>query len=228
MIARDDGWTKYEHMTPRVMAFSLSPQRGEGRGEEWLIQRVGISECGEMTHHPSPSIPLPVEGRGKFALRSLGLVISALICLFAEAADIPKASEQKPDGTILLLATNATVHGKTIRYEPQPHKNTIGYWTKADEWVSWDFRVNTPGRFDVALTQSCGNGSGGSEVVFSIGDQAINDLVPETGSFTNWTNRIIGTFTLNTAGPYTVSVKPQTKPGLAVMDLRAITLTLKQ
>jgi len=150
-----------------------------------------------------------------------------LSCLATHAAEIPKANEQRPDGAIVLLATNATVHGKTIRYEPQPHKNTIGYWTKAEDWVSWDFKVNTPGKFDVALTQACGKGSGGSEVAFTIGEQTIKDVVPDTGAFTNWVQRTIGSFTLARPGTFTISVKPITKPGLAVMDLRAITLTPK-
>src|SRR5687767_9795969 len=80
---------------------------------------------------------------------SLAAAAGCLILCASYAAEIPRANEQKPDGTIILLATNATVHGKAIRYEPQPHKNTIGYWTKAEDWVSWDFKVNTPGRFDV-------------------------------------------------------------------------------
>ena len=49
----------------------------------------------------------------------------------------------------------------------------------------------------VMLTQACGKGSGGSEVAFSIGEQVITDIVPDTGAFTNWTNRVIGTFTLS-------------------------------
>ncbi|HTD66319.1 MAG TPA: hypothetical protein VK846_07305 [Candidatus Limnocylindria bacterium] len=140
------------------------------------------------------------------------------------ADEFPKANEQKSDGSIILLATNAVVHGKTIRYEPQSHKNTIGYWTKVDDWVSWNFEVNTPGKFDVMLTQACGKGSGGSEVNFVIGEQVLKDIVPDTGAFTNWTNRVIGTFTLDRAGEYTIAVKPVKKPGLAVMDLRAITM----
>jgi hypothetical protein len=134
------------------------------------------------------------------------------------------ANRQMADGNIVLLATNAVTHGKTIRYEPQPHKNTIGYWTEAADWVSWDFEVRRPGEFEVTLTQSCGKGSGGSEVVFKAGDQEIKDIVPETGSFTTWTNRTIGTFNLSTAGTYTVTVKALKKPGLAVMDLRAVSL----
>ena len=56
-----------------------------------------------------------------------------------------------------------------------------------------------------------------------IGDQVVKDIVPETGSFTSWTNRTIGTFSL-AAGTHAITVKPLKKAGLAVMDLRAITL----
>jgi hypothetical protein len=62
-------------------------------------------------------------------------------------------------------------------------------------------------------------------VNFSVGDQTIKDFVPDTGAFTNWTNRVIGTFTLAKPGDYTIEVKPVKKPGLAVMDLRAVALT---
>ncbi len=169
--------------------------------------------------------------RSSLGARRSGLVLSfiwiaglLLTVSPMPAAEIPSANEQKRDGSIVLLATNAVVHGKTIRYEPQPHKNTIGYWTKVEDWVSWDFKVNTPGTFDVTLTQACGKGSGGSEVNFVIGNQVLTDFVPDTGAFTNWTNRIIGTYTLDRAGEYTIAVKPVKKPGVAVMDLRAITL----
>jgi hypothetical protein len=161
----------------------------------------------------------------RLSIRHFPLILAAALNL--SAAEVPKANEQRPDGTILLLATNATTYGSTIRYEPQPHKNTIGYWTKAEDWVSWNFVVTKPGTFSVQLTQSCGKGSGGSEVAFSLCEQTIIDVVPETGSFTNWTNRVIGTFLVRTAGVHTITVKPMKKPGLAVMDLRAITLTPK-
>ena len=152
------------------------------------------------------------------------VTLIAVTAFFSRAAEIHPANVQRPDGSVHLLATNAVVHGQTIRYEPQPHKNTLGYWTKADDWVSWDFKVTQPGKFEAMLTQACGKGSGGSEVNFSIGAQVIKDVVPETGSFTTWTNRTIGTFTLERAGEFQFTVKPVKKPGLAVMDLRAITL----
>src|SRR5437016_6528820 len=71
---------------------------------------------------------------------------------------------QADDGTILLHARDVTVHGTTVRYEPQPNKNTIGYWTRKDDWMSWDFFVARGGKFEVIVLQGCGKGSGGSEV----------------------------------------------------------------
>ena len=151
-------------------------------------------------------------------------VVMGLTLLCSHAAEIRPANVQRADDSIVLLATNAVLHGTKLQYEPQPHKNTLGYWTKAEDWASWDFQVSRPGKFEVTLTQACGKGSGGSEVNFSIGGQVIKDLVPETGSFTTWTNRVIGTFTLERAGEFQIVVKPVKKPGPAVMDLRAITL----
>ena len=132
--------------------------------------------------------------------------------------------KQAADGTVLLHAKDVSVHGKTVRYEPAPHKNTVGYWSDAKDWVSWDFEITKPGKFSVEILQGCGTGSGGSEVEFSVGEQVLKITVKDTGGFQNFLARDIGTFTLDKAGRYTLAVKPKTKPGVAVMDLRQVTL----
>jgi arylsulfatase A-like enzyme len=129
---------------------------------------------------------------------------------------------QPHEGAIILHASEATVHGTTVRYEPQPHKNTIGFWTKAEDWVSWDFQVPQAGAFLVEILQGCGQGSGGSEVEFSVGPQTLRAKVEETGGFQNFVSRHIGKLTFDQPGRYTLSVKPLTKPGPAVMDLRLV------
>jgi len=141
---------------------------------------------------------------------------------------IPKVINQAEDGSVALHAKNATIHGSTVRYEPQPHKNTVGYWTKLEDWVSWDFKLEQPGTFSVEVTQACSKDSSGSEYSIAVGDQVLTDKVPDTGAFTNFVNRTLGTFKIGQPGSYTLSVKPIIKPGLAVMDLRAVTLKLKQ
>jgi hypothetical protein len=47
--------------------------------------------------------------------------------------------------------------------------------------------------------------------------------VQDTGGFQNFVARDIGTLDLK-PGRYTLNVKPLTKPGVAVMDLRQVTL----
>jgi hypothetical protein len=116
------------------------------------------------------------------------------------------------------------IHGQQVRYEPQPFKNTIGYWTRVEDWVSWDCEITKPGLFSVEVLQGCGKGSGDSEVEVTVGDQVLKFTVKDTGHFQNFVARDIGRFTLATPGRYTLAVKPKTKPGMAVMDLRQVTL----
>ena len=137
----------------------------------------------------------------------------------------PAAITQAEDGTVLLHARDVTIHGTTVRYEPQAHKNTIGFWTNQDDWVSWTFSVTKPGTFTVEVLQGCGKGSGGAEVQVTIGEQTVPFTVEDTGHFQNFVKRGIGQITVSEPGLVTLSVKPKTKPGVAVMDLRQVVLT---
>lgn len=141
--------------------------------------------------------------------------------------EVVSAVQSADDGdAIMLHARHATVHGRTVRYEPQEHKNTVGYWTDASDRVSWHFIVSKPGTFAVTILQGCGDGSGGSEVEFAVNGQALNVIVQETGGFQKFVEREIGRVTLKDAGKlYTLTVTPKRKPGVAVMDLRQVTLT---
>lgn len=132
--------------------------------------------------------------------------------------------EQAADGTITLPAETAEVHGVMLRYEPLPHKDTLGFWVRPDDWASWDFVVSKPGRFAVEIQQGCGTGSGGSQVEFSVANQTLNATVEETGGFQQFETRNIGSLMLGKPGRYTLTVKPVSKPGAAVMDLRRVRL----
>ncbi len=131
---------------------------------------------------------------------------------------------QAKDGTILLHSRTAEVHGLQLRYEPLPHKDTLGYWTRADDWASWEFTVTTPGTFAVEVLQGCGKDQGGSTVEVSLGEQTLTFTVEDTGHFQNFKAREIGRVTVDKAGHYTLTVKPKKKAAGAVMDLRSVTL----
>ncbi len=131
---------------------------------------------------------------------------------------------QAADGVVSIPARSALVHGEQLRYEPLPHKNTLGYWVNADDWASFEFDLKTPGQFDVELLVGCGNGSGGSNVAVEIGDQKVEFTVEETGGFQQFKPRTIGRITLAAAGRQLLTVRCVTKPGPAVMDLREVRL----
>lgn len=127
-------------------------------------------------------------------------------------------------GAVILHAKDAKVHGSKLRYEDLPQKDTLGFWVQKDDWAEWTFNLPNPGKFDVEVLQACGQGSGGAEVEFAIGKQALTLKVEVTGHFQRFVPRTIGAMTFDAAGQYTLSVRAKTKPGAAVMDLRRVTL----
>ncbi len=134
---------------------------------------------------------------------------------------------QADDGSITLAASKADVHGVMLRYEPLPHKNTLGYWVNVADWASWEFTVTKPGTFIIEPHQGCGTGQGGSVATFAVGEQSIEMTVEDTGHFQNFKPREIGTITIDKPGRYVLSVKPKTKAKAAVMDIRQIVLKPK-
>ena len=131
---------------------------------------------------------------------------------------------QAKDGTILLHSRTAEVHGIMLRYEPLPHKTTLGYWVNPSDWASWEFTVTEPGEFTVEVLQGCGKGQGGSEVNVAVEDQTLKFTVEDTGHFQNFKARDIGTVTIDKAGRHTLTIEPQKKAAAAVMDVRQVTL----
>ena len=86
--------------------------------------------------------------------------------------DAERATTAQADGTVLLRARDAIVHGKNLRYEPQPHKNTVGYWSVAEDWAEWLLSTGG-GEYSVEILQGCGRGHGGSRVQLQVQDQSL-------------------------------------------------------
>ncbi|WP_435011151.1 sulfatase-like hydrolase/transferase [Tundrisphaera lichenicola] len=131
---------------------------------------------------------------------------------------------QAADGSITLPASTAEVHGVMLRFEPLPHKNTLGYWVRPDDWASWEFEVERPGSFEVEALVGCGNGSGGSVVEFRIDDQPLSLTVPVTGGFQEFREQELGRVAIGQPGRHRLEVRARSKPGPAVMDLRRVKL----
>ena len=140
------------------------------------------------------------------------------------------ARPDKTSGIILLPAKYASTHGEKLRFEPQPHKNTVGYWANEKDFAEWTFACDKAGEYEVDILQGCGKGHGGSQVKLQIGDQSLDFVVEETGHFQNFIWRTLGSIKLAVSDakePARLTLTPQTKPGGAVMDVRAIRLCPK-
>ncbi|MFP6702898.1 MAG: alpha/beta hydrolase [Planctomycetaceae bacterium] len=126
--------------------------------------------------------------------------------------------------SIVLAAHDAIVVGKNLRYEPQPHKNTVGYWNRVEDWCWWSVYIERPGRYEVRVMQGCGTGHGGSRVSVGLAGQRIEFTVEDTGGFQAFRTRSIGEVTISRSGLYRLEIRPISKKSVAVMDVRQVQL----
>ena len=141
-----------------------------------------------------------------------------------EAAEKPPLVQQSGD-LIELHSRYSIVHGEMLRFEPQPHKNTVGYWVKEKDWAEWSCQPTKSGQYQVGLRYGCGNGQGGSEIEITIGDKKIPFKVEATGGFQTWRDVKLGAVELEAGKPCNVTVKVVSKAKNAVMDIQQITLS---
>jgi alpha-L-fucosidase len=130
-----------------------------------------------------------------------------------------------PDGggKLVLAAEDADIHGATARYPSAPGQASIGYWTNLDDWVSWPLRVPRAGKYRVEITYGCNAGQGGGRYIIEVGRQKLRAQAHASGGWFQRTCERIGEVDLS-AGPQTLAIRLQTKPGEAVMDLCKVVL----
>jgi hypothetical protein len=166
---------------------------------EWLVRISGL-----------PALPKPV----------LVLTLDEPPRLFRPL--VPAAATA--DG-VFLRACEAEVHGKNLRYEPQPHKNTVGYWSVAEDYAEWHCEIPASGRYEVDILQGCGAGQGGSQVEVSLQNQKLPFNVTETGHFQNFIWKPLGQVSLQKTAASSLTLRCIRKQAGAVMDVRAIRIT---
>lgn len=177
----------------------------------------------ELKFHPLDR-NLVVEATAKNAKAPDPLITTIVLELAGEPKVLPIAVAQSLDGPVLLHAKDAIVVAQNLRYEPEPIKNTLGYWTNPKDGAYWEFTIDKPGMFDVELLQGCGKNSGGSTIEVTIDQNPpLPMVVQDTGHFQNFVPRVIGQVKLE-AGKHRLQVAVKEKKGAAVMDLRQVTL----
>ena len=189
------------------------------------MPRSEVQKAYLLSHKDRAELLLDSDESGNLVVtvpRKVPDVIDTVVLLEmeAEAAVIAQAE----DGTVVLKASDAVVRGTNARYESGGGKDNIGYWTNSDDYVIWRFKIIKSGTFDAQVTFACAAGSGGSEYTLSVAKQKISGKVKNTGSWTNFDTEKVGTLKIEKPGTYNLSVKPETMPSGAVMNLKSVTL----
>ena len=135
----------------------------------------------------------------------------------------PKPPEPKPPEPITVKARDATIHGDGARYEEGPERDNIGFWNKADTWVSWDV-VAEAGTYAVEVTYALDPGQGGGEIRVSVGEESLNHTVQDTGGWGRFVTRRLGTVRVPRAGAVTIAVRPVRVERHGVVNLQAVGL----
>ncbi len=128
------------------------------------------------------------------------------------------------DGSLLLHACEARLHGETPAYEHRAGKDQIGYWGDPRDSVSWGFRIGKPGSFAVHVTYSCATDCGGSAFDVQVGGKKLGGTTAETGSWSRYRTDHLGEISFDAEGEHILIVQPRSEPRWKSMGLQSVLL----
>jgi alpha-L-fucosidase len=148
-------------------------------------------------------------------------VSSTIVLQVKGALDIAQTGPaQDYDGSVVLSASEARLHGKQIKYESGHQRDNLGHWTNPADWADWEFKVTRPGRFEVsAEIASLDKASLG----ISVGDSKASAAAAPTGDYGKFRVAKLGVIEIPSAGKATLAVRP-IKDGWHPVNLKAIRL----
>jgi hypothetical protein len=133
-------------------------------------------------------------------------------------------------GTIHLTAKEAELRGHLV-YEEKC--DNIGYWTDVDGTARWAVRLQSGGKYNVTADVAAAPNEGGSrfrvlvsgaetESVATL-SESVESTIQASANWCDFKGVDMGTIVCP-AGDFEIVVKPLSKAGSAVMNLRSITL----
>jgi alpha-L-fucosidase len=114
----------------------------------------------------------------------------------------------------------ATTHG--IQAQAGRVEN-LGSWTDSKGTITWTFKNDKPGRYDVRTRTSAQDQCAGSMIEFVCGDQVLPLEIKPTGSWDQYADASVGQLELP-AGTVTLTVRCKTLHGIAPCNLAAVHL----
>ncbi len=163
---------------------------------------------------------------------------SVIVLELGGKAEAVQSLLQQPDNTVTL----PTAHAEAHHAESDPKfrldgRGVAAGWINKDEWVSWDFRVSSPGEFDLAVITSeqkdGTNWEGGHRVALNVAGQDLKGAVSNDGKLINPSNPYwpyviskMGKVKLTKAGAYHLTLKPESIEAQKKLGFTLVSVTL--
>ena len=148
--------------------------------------------------------------------------VSSTIVLWVKGPlDVEQAGlAQDYDGSVVLPAAEARLHGKEIKYAGDHQRDNLASWTNPADWADWTFQVTKPGKFNVtAEIAALDKGS----LQVSVGDSQASGSAAATGDYGKFKVAKLGVIEIPSAGKVTLAVRP-VKEGWHPLNLKSVRL----
>ena len=127
-----------------------------------------------------------------------------------------------PDGSILLPASEAMLHGALIRLEGGEARN-IGWWQNPTDFASWKFKGAKPGTYHIFIDM--GSQTSDSELTIEVASERMNARSEDTGGWDQYQSVDVGTISIKDGGITTINVKPRSAETWKPINIRSVRLT---
>ncbi|MBX3448860.1 MAG: HEAT repeat domain-containing protein [Planctomycetaceae bacterium] len=125
------------------------------------------------------------------------------------------------NGSFVLTPATCEVYGPTIVIEPK--YNNLGWWSSADDFVTWTLDVPTSGRYRVEIEYACDPQAAGHRLLAVTPAGQLSWTVKPTANWDDYQRAEIGTIELS-SGVQPITLKPGARPLPALLDLRTVRL----
>ena len=148
-------------------------------------------------------------------------VSSTIVLRVKGPLDVEQAGlAQDYDGSVVLPAAEARLHGKEIKYAGDHQRDNLASWTNPTDWADWTFQVTKPGKFNVtAEIAALDKGS----LQVSVGDSQATGSAAATGDYGKFKVAKLGAIEIPSAGKVTLAVRP-VKEGWHPLNLKSVRL----
>ena len=176
-----------------------------------LLLAAALLACGVMIFPVRPAAGEPALGAFRLADQPKD---------GAESKDEPAGPQA--DGSIVLSAASARIHGFKLKLEKTP-KPTLCNWIDAQEYAEWPKACPKAGKYDVELTFACPPNAGGEFAVVA-GASRITGHTADTGNWQTFRTVKVGTLSVlndNTS----VALRSTGSINHILMNVRSMKLT---